>query len=88
MSIYLKKVNYEDLDKEYEAIISIPEDENGMYLLRKHDVSRPARHCPSLLPRLCRVAERAILGKTRVTTGAFRVIMKRWVARSRKGDRV
>ena len=30
MSIYLKKVNYEDLDKEYEAIISIPEDENGL----------------------------------------------------------
>ena len=30
MSIYLKKVNYEDLDKEYEAITSIPENENGL----------------------------------------------------------
>ena len=30
MNIYLKKVNYEDLDKEYEAIISIPEMENGL----------------------------------------------------------
>ena len=30
MSIYLKKVNYEDIDKEYEAIINIPENENGL----------------------------------------------------------
>lgn len=30
MNIYLKKINYEDLDKEYEAIINIPEDENGL----------------------------------------------------------
>ena len=30
MSVYLKKINYEDIDKEYEAIISIPENENGL----------------------------------------------------------
>ena len=30
MSIYLKKVNYEDIDKEYDAIINIPENENGL----------------------------------------------------------
>ena len=27
--LYLKKANLEDIDKEYEAIISFPEDENG-----------------------------------------------------------
>ena len=30
MNIYLKKINYEDIDKEYEAIINIPENENGL----------------------------------------------------------
>lgn len=30
MSLYLKKINYEDLDKEYDAIINIPENENGL----------------------------------------------------------
>ncbi len=29
MNVYLKKMNYEDIDKEYETIISIPEYENG-----------------------------------------------------------
>lgn len=27
--IFLKKINYEDIDKEYEALIKIPENENG-----------------------------------------------------------
>ncbi len=27
--IFLKKINYEDLDKEYDTIIQMPESENG-----------------------------------------------------------
>lgn len=30
MSVYLKKVNIEDIDKEYNAIINIPKNENGL----------------------------------------------------------
>ena len=30
MSIHLKKINYEDIDKEYKAIKSIPKEENGV----------------------------------------------------------
>ena len=28
--IYLKKINFEDIDKEYEAIKKIPQNENGL----------------------------------------------------------
>ena len=39
MSIYLKKINYDDLEKEYEAIISIPENENG-FINKYYGVSK------------------------------------------------
>ena len=39
MSVYLKKVNHEDFEKEYEAITSIPAQENGLENLY-HDVTK------------------------------------------------
>lgn len=39
MSLYLKKMNYDDLDKEYDAIKKIPREENG-FENKYHDVSK------------------------------------------------
>ena len=47
MSIYLKKVDYEDIDKEYEAIINIPENENG--LVNKYYNVTKELTCPVLI---------------------------------------